>query len=163
MSEVVDTELVEIQPRLAPVPITGEAIDLDGPLEDIARVYREVQDVEQELRTLKQILSREVHDRMDKQARWTERVGGLEVRGEGPNRTEFDPDALRKALLDLEELDLISESAAAAALEVVVTLKPRKAGISALLKIPGEVSERVKACERVVEKPRRLTVKRVKA
>lgn len=144
-----------------PVPGTGEVVDLAGPTDDLARVLAEIREHEQELRTLKSILAEEVHRRMDTEAKWTQRTEHFEVKGESPERVEYDPEALSKTLDDLLEVGAISLGAADAALEEVTTYKPRVRGLNALIKLGGEVRERVEACQRPVDKPRRLSVKRL--
>lgn len=150
-----------IGPRVFPMPATGEAVALDGPTEDLAAHMADIRQLESELREAKALIANEVMQRMDRDALWTQRVGPWEVKGESPERVEYDPEALSKTLDDLLEMGAISLGAADAALEEVTTYKPRVRGLNALIKLGGEVKERIEACQRPVDKPRRLSVKRL--
>lgn len=142
---------------------SGELIDLTEATTDrLAEVLLTTRELEAELRSAKALVSREVHRRMDREAKWTARVGGYELRGQSPERVEYDPEELGRRLRVLRRSGLVSPAACRNALERVVSARPRKAGIRALLKLGGEVAEAVCACERPVESERRVSVKELR-
>ncbi len=142
---------------------TGEVVDLAATGTDtLAAFLTNTRELEAELRQAKALVAREVHRRMDAEAKWTARVGGYELRGESPDRTDYDTEGLDKALRRLVRRELITREAAKSALERVVTLKPRKQGIKALAKLGGEVEAAVVECERPVDRERRVSVSRLR-
>jgi hypothetical protein len=86
---------------------------------------------------------------------------GLKITGQSPAPVEeWDGLELRTALLDLHARDHIELAAVYAAVEAVTTWKVRKAGITALRKLGGEVAETVdRLCQRS-ERERRVSVSR---
>lgn len=142
-------------------PGTGEQLDLTADDVYLVRWFDEIKELEARLKEVRAEVGRELTSRMDRAAKWTLRAGGLEARVPSPAPSvEWNVDALRATLADLLSDGMISEDASDAALEVVVTYKPRVAGLNALKKLGGEVQERVEACGVEVEKPRNVSVKR---
>ena len=153
MSSEPGTDLVLANPR------TGEILTLDSETEDLAHWLDAVRALEWDIRTNKRIVSQEIHARMDKAATWTLHLPGLKVTGQSPAPEEtWSGPELREALYDLVERGLISVEAADAAVETVVTYKPRKAGITALRKLGGEVAETVNRLCQQSERERRIHV-----
>jgi hypothetical protein len=138
------------------IPGTGEAIELAAETGELARALEEIRALESALREAKRRLGAEVLSRMDAAASWTLRAGGLELRGESPApKIEWDGAALALTLEALVEEGKIAPEAAQAALSVEVSYKPQARGLSALMKLGGEVAEKVGAHSREVERDRR--------
>jgi len=138
---------------------TGELIDLAEVSTDrLGAFLASTRELEAELRAAKAEVSREVHRRMDAEARWTVRAGPYKLSGQSPDRSEYDGEELARALRRLVRRGLITREAAANACERVVSHRPRKQGIAALLKLGGEVAEAIRPCERAVESERRVSV-----
>jgi hypothetical protein len=141
-------------------PATGETLALDAPTERLAQWLDETRDLEQRIRSAKRVAYDELLRRMDARASWTVREGGYELTAPSPGRVEYDPAALYEALHDCVAAGMIEEGAAEAALEAVVTYKPKARGIQALLKLGGPVRDAINACAHPVEAPRNVRVKR---
>lgn len=142
-------------------PQTGEILELaTAENAQIAQWIDSVREWESNARQAKQIAAAELHKRMDQAACWTLRDGEYEIRGESPERIDYDSEALLERLTELVESEAIAPEAADAALKREVSYKPAKRGINALLKLGGKVADAIKACEQPVERPRRITVKR---
>ncbi len=157
--------------QIAPVPggqvldrSSGELIDLrEASTDRLARFLDEAAELVSLVGEARAQAEREVLRRMDEEATWTARVGDFELRAPSPEAgmTYWDEEALEEVLDDLVERGLVSEQAAAAALEVETTVerKPKRGGIGALLRLGGEVAEAVAACERRREEPPRRSVR----
>jgi hypothetical protein len=146
---------------LLPMPFTGEVLPLDAPTADLARALDELKELTSRIREVRERIDDELLRRLDKNARWTVREGDFKVTGTSPApKAEWDGAALSVVLAELRGLALIDYEAAEAALETVVSYKPKAAGLQRLLKLGGEVAERVGACRSEVEPVRRVTVKR---
>lgn len=144
---------------LIPHPLTGEALDLTADTEDLAYWCDQIRELERQAKEAREILGLELMRRMDSKASWTLRAGGFKITAPSPApKREWNVDALRSTLADLRDQGL-DEDAIDAALEVVVTYKPRTVGLNALRKLGGEVAERIDACGEDVEPTRRVTVK----
>jgi hypothetical protein len=144
-----------------PHPVTGEVLQLDAPTADLAQALDELKELTSRIREVRERIDEELLRRMDAKARWTVREGGFKVTAPSPApRAEWDGAELSVVLAELRGLDLIDYDAAQAALETEVTYKPKARGLNALLKLGGEVAERVGACRSEVEPTRRVTVKR---
>lgn len=141
-------------------PDTGELVPIDAPDEQLADVLDAIRQWESVARAAKALISAELHARMDTNACWTRRAGRYEIKGQSPGGVEWDVDALSDALGNLVCDGLITAEASDAALERVVTLKPRARGLNALLKIDGQVRDAVEACRVEVHKDRRISLKR---
>lgn len=144
-------------------PQTGEIIDLHSAASDqIAQWIESVREWEANAREAKQLAAAELHDRMDRSASWTLHAGEYTIVGESPNRVEYEVGTLRGVLGHLVEDGLITAEAADAAVKAEVTYKPAKRGINALMKLGGAVADAIRACERPVDRPRRVTLRRSK-
>lgn len=155
------TELVSTQSIQLVNPSTGELVELDGPTESLAEFLADMREHESLCREAKKLVTREVVNRMDKGAAWTLHVAGLKLTSTSPQPTEeFDGPGLHEALDVLVREGVISPEALDAAVETVVTYKPRKAGINALRKLGGRVAKTVAAHRREVEKDRYIRVER---
>lgn len=142
-------------------PLTGETLDLQtAPDENLARFLADVRDYESRLKEAKAIVSREALRRMDAGASWTLRAGDYTLKGSSPAPSEeWDEIALLSDLHQLVDEGVITEDAAGAAVETVITYKVRKAGINALRKLPG-VAQIVDRHSQPVEKTRYVSVGR---
>lgn len=147
-------------------PASGEELDL-GLVSDatLANLRDMIRDAEEEQRLAKHKIDAEVLSRMDRQARWTLRVEGYELTAPSPApKTEYpDAAALHAALMDFVDSGDLTVEAVDAAVEQVLTYKPRKAGIEALRKRGGRIAEVIAAHEQQVEPARRVTIKRAAA
>ncbi len=143
-------------------PITGEQLELDRPSTDLAQFLADVREAESLLREAKSLVGGELLRRLDQGACWTLHLdGGLTIKAPSPAPAEeFDELALRDDLAQLVEDGTITEAAAAAAVETVVTYKVRKAGITALRKLGGTIAATIDRHARPVEKPRYVSVSR---
>jgi len=148
------------RPTQAINPATGEVHALDAPSTELAESLNALKQWEAQARDFKRLVSRELHERMDRDASWTIHAPGIEVRGESPGRVEYDPELLPLALAELVEAGYISEDAAREACEQVTTYKPKVRGINQLRKLGGAVTERIDECATPVDpERRRITVK----
>lgn len=144
---------------LVPHPQTGEALDLSAPTGDLAAWVDQIRQIESQAKEAREEIGRELLRRMDAKASWTLREAGFKITGQSPQpKLEWNVDALRATLADLRDQGL-DEDAIDAALEVVVSYRPRAAGLNALKKLGGEVAERVESCATEVEPQRRVSVK----
>lgn len=148
-------------PRQFLNPLTGEALTLASPDEDLARWLADIREVESVIRENKKIVQREILSRMDRSASWTVRVPGFKLTGQSPAPVEeWDGVELRTALLGLVDEGLLTIEAVDGAVETVVAYKPRKAGIVKLRKLGGRVAETVDLLARASEPERRVSVGR---
>lgn len=142
-------------------PVTGEVLTLAAETGDLGRYLADLREFESVLREHKRIVSRELLARMDRAASWTFHAGALKLTGQSPAPVrEWDGAELRDALLGLVDEGLITVEAVDAAVETVVSFRPRAAGISALRKLGGRVVEVVDSLCRESERERRISVSR---
>lgn len=142
-------------------PSTGELLTLDSPTEDLGRFLADMREHESLCREAKRAITREVVARMDKGATWTLHVEGLKLSSQSPAPVEeFDGPALHEALQFLVDEDVIGVEALDAAVETVISYKPRKAGINALRKLGGRVADVVDEHRTVIDKDRYVSVSR---
>jgi hypothetical protein len=154
VADAIDTNPAVLNPR------TGEITELAADTAELARYLADVRAWEMEfLRPAKRAVEEELLRRMDHEASYTLRAGGLEVTGDGPGRVEYDADVLRDRLRPLVDAGVISRDAFAAAVRERVSYQPMARGLNALRKLGGVVAEAVGAAERPSEKPRRVTVR----
>jgi hypothetical protein len=140
------------------VPYSGEVVRLDAPTDALAEIVYGIRELESELRSMKAILSEEVHRRMDEEARWTVEAGRFKVSGRGAGVTTAGP-RLWKVLEDLVEAGRITRRAAEAAVALEVAYKVRVAGVQAVKRVGPDVAEAVAAAEIPLDpSSRRLTV-----
>lgn len=155
------TELQQRQSREVLNPATGELLDLKSASGvALGEGLEAVRDFEARLRETKSAISEELHERMDANASWTLHTPDFDLRGESPDRTDYDTDKLINALDELCEQGYVSRAAYEAAVKEEVTYKPQRRGIQALLKLGGEVAERILSCQVPVERPRRVSIAR---
>jgi hypothetical protein len=142
-------------------PSTGEVIPLDASTEQLAEWLDQTKEWEARLRDAKRLAQGELLRRLDANARWTDLVGEFEIRAPSPSpKVVYDNDELAKTLTDLVAEGLITEEAKDAALELATYWKPKIGGIKKLLKLGGEVKDRVEACGQVESVTRYVSVKR---
>jgi hypothetical protein len=119
--------------RLVIHPATGEVISLDGDTAPLARFLTEVRELEQQLRDEKRIVTRELIDRMDREARYTLHTDGLDIKGDGPKiPTDYEAEPLRAELQEFVEAEVITQEALDRAVEPITTYKARAQGLNAL-------------------------------
>jgi hypothetical protein len=142
-------------------PATGEVLSLDEPTEILARWLSETRELEERLREEKRRVTRELIDRMDRDASYTLRAGDLEIKGDGPEApTEYDAEALYAELKEFVDSEAITEDALARAVEPVVTYKPRAGGLNALRKRGGSIADAIERHSRPKENyERRVSIK----
>jgi hypothetical protein len=147
--------------RLLPVPVTGEAIDLAAPDDELLRWIDRLAETEAKLREFRTtIVAAEVMHRMDRRASWTLRAGEYVATAPSPDpATEWDIDALRSALANLVADGTIDLDAALECVQRDVTYKPRVGNINRVKKISPDVAAKIDACSSKVERNRRVTVK----
>lgn len=160
-------DLVELRPErpdrpsIIVHPGTGEVLDLAGDTEILVRWLREVREMESEIREVKRVVTGELIDRMDREARYTLHVGDLEVKGDGPIApTLYEGEQLRNALAEYVEAGVITPEALDRAVEVLPTYRPRTAGIKALKRLGGPIADLVDQHAKPKESyERRVTIK----
>jgi len=143
-------------------PQTGAELDLslcsDATLANLRDMIR---DAEDEQRQAKRQIDGEVLARMDRNASWTLKVPGFELSAPSPaEKSEFDAPALHADLMAFVDDGLLSVEAVDAAVEQVLTYKPRVRGIEALRKRGGAIAEVIAKHEQKIEPTRRVTIKR---
>lgn len=152
--EVVDGEVV---PELAVVPYSGEALELaDMTFDQLAAVLDAARQFEQvDMRTFKGQVQEEVLRRMDANAlegvtgAWTVHVDDWTIQGDSPNKTEYPVDAVKRVLKALVDEGKIGQPA----MDTIIVperYKVAKRALEQLLKLGGEVAERIKAVEQPV-------------
>lgn len=152
--------MTDLEPRSEFVnPTTGEVLSLNSPDGELGRYLADLRDLEGQIREHKRLVTRELLSRMDRQACWTVYEAGVKLSGASPAPSEeWDGAELYNALCEFVDAGQLSQTAVNAAVEVVVSYKPRKAGITALRKLGGEIAATVDRLAREVEKERRVTV-----
>jgi hypothetical protein len=142
-------------------PSTGEIVTVrDATTDQLAEYLASVREFESLLREHKQAVTGEVLRRMDQEARWSVTVGDHKLSSRSPEPViEYDGERLHAALQQLVAEDLIAPAAADAACERVVTYKPVKRGINALLKLGVAVTAVIEACGREEHPERRVSVR----
>ena len=154
------TEL-DTQPITVVSPRTGEVLELDSSTEDLAGYLADVREYESLLREAKNLVQRELLHRMDRAAKWTERVPKYKLSAPSPKPEEqWDGATLRARLLELVDTGALAIEAVDAAVETVVSFKIRKAGVNALRAQDGAAARIVDELVTTVEKDRRVTVTR---
>lgn len=140
-------------------PVTGELIDFDADNHELASKHSDIRMVEVMLREAREEIGREFIRRMDHDAKYTIHADGYKITAPSPAPgIEYDTDELAAVLVDLVSAGVVSEDAARRALKEEVRLIPQTAGIKALLKLGGEVAEKIRTCGREVDKPRRVRI-----
>lgn len=151
-------------PAAVVTPLTGEVVVLDSATNVLADWLHRVRQAEADLRDAKRAVSGELLTRMDKDAVYTARLGGFEVKGDGPSPVvEYDAERLRTELHLLVRDEVITERAMDNAVEIVQTYKAKANGINALHKLGGRVAAVIDACKREVPRDRRIAVKEIRS
>lgn len=147
--------------RLLPVPVTGEALDLSAPDDELLRWIDRLAEIEAKVQAFRTtIVAAEVMHRMDRRASWTLRAGDYIATAPSPApATEWDIPALRSALAELEADGVIDLDTALECIQREVTHKPRVGNINRVKKISPDVAAKIDACSVKVERNRRVTVK----
>lgn len=141
------------------VPATGAAIDLAGPDHDLMQAAYEITMLRRQLADVKAQLDAELVDRCARDLSWTRRDGDWQCEAKKPT-VEWDSDALAAVLDELVAENVITSTAAEAALKPTVTYRPRADKLRTLCTLDVEIERRIEAC-RLPERPRRVTVKRL--
>lgn len=150
---------VERTERAITTPLTGEVVLLDSTSDVLAAWLHHVREAEAALRDAKRIVGGELLDRMDREAKWTARLGRFEIKGDGPGAVEYDAEALRHELEQFVMDGSISGAAMDEAVELVTSYKAKARGINALKKLGGRVAEAIERCTNPSTKDRRVSVK----
>lgn len=146
---------------LIPAPVTGEAIDLLAPDDELAALYDRIQDLERECKAVRERIGEELVARMDMAARWTLHAGGFTVTAPSPApRREYDIDLLEAALARLSEAGEIAGTAAERCFRHETKVSVDLRGVNALLKLGGRVREEIDLCARETVPRRRVKVAR---
>jgi hypothetical protein len=125
-------------------PATGEMLDLASPTEDLARWLADARRLDEAMRAEKRRVVEELLERMDREASYTFRTTDLEIKGDGPEPPMvYDGEALRGALQEFVEAEVISPEALDRAVEVVPTYKPWANGLKALVRQGGELARTI--------------------
>jgi hypothetical protein len=141
-------------------PATGETLTPSlTATDELARAYREVQDLEAELKDFKRDIATELLGRMDHEATYTVHLGGgRKLVGDGPASDEYDGAVLNDALRPLLREGVIGPVAYGNAVKREVSYKAMKRGVSALLKLGNaRVTAAVKSAAKP-PKPRRVRI-----
>lgn len=140
-------------------PHSGELIELDSPTDVLAAHLMDVRDLEGALRSHKQHITRELLDRMDREATWTVRAGGYKVTGKSPADEEvFDGESLWNGLHSIARDVGLSDEAILNAVTEERVYKVSKRGVSALRKLGGEVAKIIDRCSDHRPPDRRVSV-----
>lgn len=143
-------------------PVNGEVLTLDAKSDQLGAYLADVREFEFLMRESKRAVTQELLARMDKNASWTMSLPGWKLSSRSSAKEEaWDGAELRTALLDLVDEDVISIEAVDAAVETVVTYKPRKVGINNLRKLGGRVAAVVNGLCVEREPDRSVKVERV--
>lgn len=156
------TELVPTTPAVVFNPSTGEIIDLNSEDQTLVQFLDDLAQFEKELDSTRRTVNRELVARLDRSAKWTRHVGPYTLSAASPSPTEdWDGAALHEALAPFVDRGELSVEALDAAVETVVSYKPKKAGINALRKLGGDVKTTVDGLKREKEKgDRRVRIER---
>lgn len=143
-------------------PFTGEAVVIaDAPTDTLAAFLHNVREVEGAFREQKRAVTREIVERMDREARWTGTVGDYKIVADGPPKPiEYQAEALYEALREYVDSGAISEAALDAAVERTYSYRAKHRGIQALLKLGGHIAETIAKHAHEAEKERRVKVSR---
>jgi hypothetical protein len=152
------TDVVRRENRTLEIPGTWEILSLDGATDTLAQSISDLRDLKRAIDTALRELQNEVLLRMDSRAKWTARLGDLEVKGQGPGAVEYDALQLRRRLVALRDEGVIEPEAVDEAVERVVSWKVHARGVNALRKLGGDVLAAIDECSRPSEKPRTVSV-----
>lgn len=139
----------------------SELILADTDTATLAELRDLIRETEEDQRLAKQALDAELISRMDRAATWTLNEGGFKITAPSPApQDDYDAQALRVDLEDARDRGLITDEAVDNAVQLIIDYKARAGGIKALLKLGGEVAEIVERHHTLVERTRRVSVKR---
>lgn len=142
-------------------PVTGQVVDLDGPIDQLAQFLADARDIDAAVKDAKRAVTDEVLRRADADAAWTIHLPGVKLSMPSPAPVEdWDELELREALLTLADEGVISVEAVDRAVEPVVTYKIRAAGVKALRKLGGRVAEAIDSRARETQRTRYVKVER---
>lgn len=128
-------------------PVTGELIAPDAPYETVAALVVHIRETESLLRSMKAEASERLIAEMDREAKWSGRVGDFVVSTRSPAPTiEYDADLLYDVLCELRDGGDITTQAVDNAVRETTTRKVMRGGVNALLKLGGKVAEEIRAC-----------------
>lgn len=150
---------------LVPVvnPATGEALELTSEATDrLAHERRGVTDLKRSLDQYASHLDEELTRRLDRMGRRSADVNGWTIETKAPTTTDYPADALRSALEDLIDADLLADEVMDDVLvPQPVTYKLNRTRLNTLLKHPDErVRSALAACAVETDVARRsVTVK----
>jgi hypothetical protein len=154
-------EIALAQPRWVIDPSTGEVVDLDSPIDQLAACMDNIRELESRIREEKSKLTREFLERFDKQAEWSTVAGDFQVSAPSPKpREEFDGPGLHEALRVLVDDGTISVEALDAAVETVISYEPRRTGINKLRKLGGRAEKIIRAYTTETQPTRYVKVSR---
>jgi hypothetical protein len=138
-------------------PATGEITVLNAPVAELARWLAEARELDRQMKIEKQRITDELLARMDSEASYTLRSGGLEIKGDGPvPPTEYDAQALYTSLQEYVEAGVITKDALErAVVPQPVTYKARTQGLKALEKLNGGIVQAIQRHARPTEDYRR--------
>lgn len=140
---------------------TGALVDLEAATDVVlVRALDAIVEHQRETTAWRRLVEGEVLRRMDYAAHWTIRAGGLELTKQGGPVVEYDAAALRTELETLVEAGRFGMDALEAAVAIVLTYKPKAAGLKALAKLGPDVADVIARNSRTVEKPRSVRVAR---
>lgn len=150
--------------ELVPVvnPATGEALELTSEATDrLAQERRGVTDLKRALDSYASHLDDELTRRLDRMGRRSADVGGWTIETKAPTVTDYPVAALRAALEDLVDADLLDDPVVDEVLvPQPVTHKLNRTRLNTLLKHPEErVRAALKACAVENEQRRSVSVK----
>jgi hypothetical protein len=83
------------------IPVTGEALALDGPLQTFAAAWDSLLEVEQEIRTAKREISDEIARRLDHEGKRTLHVEGVKFEVNAPEERQWNLAELQLTLAEL--------------------------------------------------------------
>lgn len=151
---------LEARPREVTNPATGELVTLDAATDVLAGELEGVKELEANLRSYKRAIGDELLTRMDTEARWSWRGAGLKLQAPSPNVVDYDGEVLWRELEPLVRDGVIGEHAFAAAVERDYAYKAKKAGITALAKLPSTRIQAAINAARLEPKTRTVNVTR---
>lgn len=136
--------------ELVPVvnPMTGEVVPLDLETDLLARERRAATDMKKSIDQYLSHIDDELTRRLDRMGRRSAVVGGYEIETKAPTTTDYPLDAVRAALEDLVDADLLDDEIVDEVLvPQPVTYKLNRTRLNTLLKHADErVRKALEAC-----------------
>lgn len=128
-------------------PVTGELVTADAPYETVAALVVHIRETESLLRGMKAEASERLIAEMDREAKWSGRLGDFVISTRSPAPViEYDADLLYDVLCELRDGGKITAQAVDNAIKETVSRKAMRSGVNALLKLGGEIAEEIRAC-----------------